>query len=147
MSQSNDGVFRLPPLLPNSSSPSSHSNSLTSTHRMGYWKADSQSPIASNALPAVDSHRHRCSWQVRFLNGSSTFLYLFFLLYLYVQDIKLDLVFHFVNKDYIKYLYFCLTGCKAALEICNLADGFTRCMCYGSECCLLFDSRSEFVIA
>lgn len=63
--QSPDGVFRLPPLLPNTSAPSSHSNSLTSTHGMGYWKADSLSQIATNAQPTLDSHRHRYSWQVK----------------------------------------------------------------------------------
>lgn len=68
MSQSNDGVFRLPPLLPNTSSPSSNSNSLTSTHGIGFWKADSQSPIATNAMPTVEPHRHPCSWQVSQLN-------------------------------------------------------------------------------
>ncbi|XP_031621632.1 uncharacterized protein LOC116339738 [Contarinia nasturtii] len=64
MPQSNDGVFRLPPLIPNSSTPSSNSNSINSDHhRIGYWKADSQTPISSSGLPTADSHRHRSTWQ------------------------------------------------------------------------------------
>lgn len=70
MSQ-NDGVFRLPPLIPNSSSPSSNSNSISSGHRIGYWKADSQTPITSNVLPTTESRRHR--WQVRFFSLNSIF--------------------------------------------------------------------------
>lgn len=46
-------------MLPNTSSPSSNSNSLTSTHQIGYWKASSQLPITSNTLPQIHSHRAR----------------------------------------------------------------------------------------
>lgn len=68
MPQTNDGVFRLPPLIPTSSSPSSNSNSINSHHRIGYWKADSQTPISSNVLPAAEAQRHRyTAWQVRLI--------------------------------------------------------------------------------
>lgn len=76
--QSPDGVFRLPPLLPNTSAPSSHSNSLTSTHGMGYWKADSQLPIATNPRPSSDSHRHRYSWQVKCIFNVTDMVFLYF---------------------------------------------------------------------
>lgn len=56
----NEPVYRLPPLLPNASSPSSNSNSLNSGHhQISYWKASSQSPITSATLPPVVTHRER----------------------------------------------------------------------------------------
>lgn len=57
MPHQNEPVYRLPSLIPNESS--SNTNSLNSGHQISYWKASSQSPIASTTLPPIETHRER----------------------------------------------------------------------------------------